>query len=145
MLDANHATSVITRMWNATNQQASLPEAEATFFECHGPLPVDYESDRAYSRVYYRHCAVLASEGNYYGVYTKDVSVTGIAFYSPTQIFPLDELTLIVPGPNKIRILARRCRMVEQNCFDCGVDFLDGDPGLVRENLGQRKQVSWAH
>lgn len=129
MLEALDGASLIERLWAATKSQAELPDLQSDFFDLAGPMPLHYESRRAYHRFYFRRQAVLSYDKNLLGVYTTDVSQLGIGFISPVQLFPLDRVTLLIPGPKKTTLQISRCKRLADACYQCGGTFVDAATG----------------
>ncbi len=68
-------------------------------------------------------------------IYMKDVSLCGVAFIHSEQLFPKENLRLIIPSPKSIRfgkirqlvhIEVVRCNRLDQKCYDIGAKLVRG-------------------
>lgn len=123
MLDDRNEGGVIDRMWGKTVEQARVPEPAEDYFDSDGPTPTHYDSRRAYHRFFLRRRAILMHDGASLGVYTKDISRTGVAIFSPVQLLPKHTASLLLPGARQVEVEVRRCRRHEEGCYECGCVF----------------------
>lgn len=71
------------------------------------------------------------------GLYFADVSPMGVGFYSPLQLFPLEQIRIACDQHAAIDVEIRRCLRMQENCYARGAKFL-GDrlsPGEYKEFL----------
>lgn len=111
-------------LWENTEARVQLPiSLLATYFDKSGAQPHYQDSSRGYHRFFYRVKAVLTRGTLRLGIYTMDVSRTGVGIMSPVQLFPLERLTLELPSGNSFVIETRRCSRVNAQCYYCGARF----------------------
>lgn len=124
MLEPDDGLELISKLWSKVQERPLLPESEADFLKLCGRCESRYDSRRAYERYYYRNRSILTVGVRTIGVYAKDISRLGIGFISPEQFFPGDEVTILVPGPKKMKLRIKRCWRVADRCYDCGAEYV---------------------
>ncbi|MCA9235706.1 MAG: PilZ domain-containing protein [Planctomycetales bacterium] len=102
-----------------------------------GAAPASGDSRRKYHRFHLREQAVLRYAAGTFAVYTKDVSRMGMGVMVPEQLFPCDEFELLMPGEQWISLIVRRCRRVQEECYDVGAEFAAGilNPGRYKQMI----------
>ena len=101
-----------------------------------GPLPVEYVDKRRHRRFHYRQKAILTHNGRHAAVYTKDIARRGLCFLHSQQLLPLEEVSLSLPTGDRVRLVVRRCRRKQDNCFECGAEIHEVTHELDRQLLG---------
>lgn len=113
-----------------------LPPQWEDFFEKTGWVPAILPDRRRFPRVYLRTQALLVYRQTFpalprpaiaYTVYTKDISRGGIGFLHGEQLFPSEQMILILPDGKARLIQVVRCRRIGPNCFEIGAQFA-GNP-----------------
>ena len=130
MLEIGHTRAVTEASWSRLPSRVQLPVSQEEFFALRGPLPVHPESRRRFHRFYLRGLAILRYQGHEYAGYAKDISRMGLGFYSPIQLFPCDEVTILMPEREPILAEVTRCLRIGNACYECGTVFARaGDEG----------------
>ncbi|NQU21718.1 MAG: hypothetical protein HQ567_10575 [Candidatus Nealsonbacteria bacterium] len=120
-----------------------LPESWADYFQVTGTLTGGPGDRRQFTRVQFRAPAVLEysqtipilprARGQYL-VYLKDYSRAGIALIHHEQLYPREQMRLMIP-PNKDvaingcrdgLIEVARCTRIQDCCFQIGASFIEG-------------------
>jgi len=120
MLNATSTERTLQHVLERLPSQVRLPADWSDFFMLEGPVGHEYDEQRRHSRLYLRGRALLERRGNYFTVYTTDISRSGIGFVHSEQLFPRECLRLWVPQGLSLAISSARCRRVQDNCFTCG-------------------------
>ena len=123
MLDCSDARKLIDDSWELLASAAQLPEEWTDFFDHEGPTPLAFDDQRSYRRFYLRGKALLRRDDTLHGVYTKDVSRTGISFYCSEQLFPREQVSIWLPDGTNHRLKIARCHRVQSKCYECGATF----------------------
>lgn len=113
-------------MWQNLASRAELPCSAEEFFAKQGPSAAAAESRRRFHRFHFRTRAMLWYEGELHAVYARDVSRQGIGFLAPRQLFPCDRVKLILPEEETPWLVVRRCRRMQQGCYEIGTEFEAG-------------------
>jgi len=109
-----------------------LPPDWSDFFEKTGLVQGVMAERRQFPRINLRSRAVLQYRQTFpslprpaftYTVYTKDISRSGLAFLHGEQLYPSEQMIIILPDgkPRKIEIV--RCRRIGPSCFEIGARF----------------------
>ncbi|MCS7305623.1 MAG: PilZ domain-containing protein [Thermoguttaceae bacterium] len=109
-----------------------LPPNWSDFFEKRGLTQGVMTERRQFPRIHLRSRAVLQYQQSFptlprppfcYTVYTKDISRSGVAFLHGEQLYPCEQMILILPDgkPRKIEVV--RCHRIATNCFEIGARF----------------------
>jgi hypothetical protein len=106
-----------------------LPDDWGDFFEHTGLVPTEYDDRRTYARVHFRGKAVVRHANNFYAIYTRDVSRSGIAFYHINQMFPGDRCRIWLPNGLSHDVQVARCRRRHKACYECGAIFVRTEEG----------------
>ena len=124
MLDLSNDPGVSRFDWEAVELKTCLPSEWGDFFDRRGPSPIHPECHRRFTRQYLRSRAILCRpDGSLLGVYTGDVSRSGLRILSPVQLFPKDRCRLQLPSTAELLIEIVRCRRFESQCYECGAVF----------------------
>jgi hypothetical protein len=113
--------------------EVELPAAWSDFFDHRGPTPTCPRERRRFPRPYLRAMAALrhqrslpalARSTTWHKVYTKDVSRAGVGFLHSEQLFPMEQMRLVMPDGRCRRIEVVRCRRIQERCFEIGATFI---------------------
>jgi len=128
MLGVCDATTIktpsIEEQWSCLLLQAALPVSEEEYFAPTGPLPKNFECQRAFVRHYLRCKAILRRNGQKCAVYLKDCSRTGMGVISPIQMFPKERVLLWKDLERSFHLEIARCRKLGPSCYECGTVFV---------------------
>ena len=124
MLDESDSGNVIDEAWMELGCRVNLGEDAVEFFRYSGPLPTQFSDRRRHRRVHFRNRAILEYGGSRFAVYTKDLSRSGIAFLHAEQLYPGDQLRLILARGPVVPLVVRRCLRVRERCYECGGEIL---------------------
>jgi hypothetical protein len=120
-----------------------LPGEWDDFFEQTGPMPKDYDDQRRFPRFYCRTEGALLCrpslpsiprEQKCHRVYVKDISRSSVGFLHGEQLFPCEQLRVVLPDGVKRRVEVVRCRKLSEQCYDTAAKFTDAEP--ARPPLG---------
>jgi len=123
MLDCTHADQLINDVWESSSARVELPEEWVDFFDYRGRVSTSFNSRRQFHRFYLRQRAVAVKNGVLYPVCTKDLSRRGIGFYCGRQLFPRDQVRLLLPNEKFLEVTIVRCLRINENCYECGTEF----------------------
>ena len=124
MLDISDVGQVIDESWDVLSSPVELPEEWTDFFDHHGPTSGDFDESRGYHRFHLRGKAILKRNGAHYGIFTKDISRTGMGFYCGEQLFPCENVSLWLPNGTNPEMAIVRCLRIKENCYECGAIFV---------------------
>ena len=129
MLDLLDATTLNEAAWTELVPRAELPCTLQEYLASGGAMSQKADSTRQYVRVALRSIAIIIIDDQPYAAYAKDVSKSGLGFYSPVQLFPKTIARAWLPGHSLLRLRLTRCRRLAPNCFECGGVF-EVAPGM---------------
>jgi hypothetical protein len=125
MLDLSDELRLMDALWEEMDAKVCLSAAKETqFLEAKGPTPNSDYNFRIGRRFFVRGKAVLIRGPLLLGVYTKDISRRGIAFLSPLQLLPTEQVLLLMPNRERLRLEIVHCRHVDEEYFECGSRFV---------------------
>ena len=136
MLEQRDVLSMIDRMWFQLGCEVALPEPVESYMAPKGPLPAEYVDKRRHRRFHFRQKAILTRDGVHSAVYTKNIARRGIAFLAAQQLLPLEEVSLAMPTGDRVRLVVRRCRRLQEKCYECGAEIVSVSHELDRQLVG---------
>ena len=141
MLDYKLSVTVSDDTWNAAAVHAVLPQTTEEYFREAGATAMIDDTRRRHRRIRVRGRAIVFSKTNQCGVYTIDISPTGIGFFSPVQFLPKEKIEFYSNESEQIELQIRRCVRTAIDCYNCGGVFLNGplSPGAYRNFLAALK------
>ena len=110
-----------------------LPQAPSEYFAVTGELPSIAEERRRFIRrhlrvtaalQYRRSLPALDREPRWFKVVVRDVHRQGISFLHAEQLFPKEQLTLVLLDGKHRYIEVMRCTRLQDCCFAIGADFI---------------------
>lgn len=113
-----------------------LPPSMERFFDYAGESGVTPHEARRFMRIRARTHAVAFFELSVpsverepvpFGVYTADFSRTGCSFVSHFQLYPTEEVRLILPK-FWLQLQVVRCRKLGERCFENGAVLISRNP-----------------
>ncbi len=132
MLDCHSDTPLPVEAIASLPCEVDLPESWRDFFAQSGVLPATPGDRRRYRRFCLRVAAAmrllktipnLNRPDQWYKVFAKDVSRLGYSFLHSEQLFPREQLELVVDQSHRYFGEVRRCRRVGSKCFVIGAQF----------------------
>jgi hypothetical protein len=123
MLDLRDATTLSELDWERIPTRTELPFSLDEYAAGAGAVSTKFDSTRQFCRIALRSIAIIWVEDDVYAAYTKDVSKTGIGFYSPVHLLPRTIVQLWVPGRSVLPLSISRCKRLGPRCFECGTLF----------------------
>lgn len=124
MLAIGNANELIERVWQGLGCRVTLPADWEDFFQLQGIISSDFADRRRFPRMYFRAKAVIRHADAYWGVYTRDISRGGLAFYHAAQLFPGDRGRIWLPTGFSHDLEIARCRRESEACYECGATFV---------------------
>ncbi len=110
-----------------------MPNSPEEYFAVSGAVTCAGEDQRRYVRKhlrvtaaiqYRRSLPALARPAQWHKVLTRDLSRSGISFLHSEQVYPVEQLLLVLPDckPRCIEII--RCRCLGPRCYQVGASFI---------------------
>lgn len=130
MLESDHHVK-LTQVLAALECRVRLPPGWEDFFKRRGDHLVKHDDRRQFAR---SHCPTdallqvrqtlpsLARERQFYRVYTKDLSRSGVSFLHEEQLFPCEQLALWFSS-SLLNCTVVRCRRYNERCYEIGATF----------------------
>jgi len=131
MLDINNAGLTVQDLWDQLSSITTLPEGFTVFDGRAGAAPVHRNCHRRCRRFYLRTKGILLAQDGRHGVYVKDLSRQGIGFLAPLQLFPREEVELLIPGKPRLQLSVTRCRRLGAECYECGTVIQLAEPPVA--------------
>jgi len=128
MLGIDAGAALILRLWEKAPEKTALPPEFDDYFVKSGPLPARQQEQRAFVRHYLRDRAIMKLDGKVYGVYCRDLSRDGVGLLAPRQLLPLEQVRLLLPRGKAVTATVRRCRRVDEKCYEIGLRLLKDEP-----------------
>lgn len=119
-----------------------LPEQWADFFARTGPLPPSFEDHRRFRRFYLRRQAALRCQSTLPGlerpaktdrVFLKDVSRAGVALIHSEQLFPRENIELLMIDGSVLAATVIRCIRHRQRCYEVAAVFNHAEEPALAE------------
>lgn len=120
MLDILNATTLSEADWRQLPLRAELPCSWEEYASSGGVSHERAGSTRKHCRVSLRSIAIIVDGEQQYGSYAKDVSKSGLGFYSPVNLLPRTIVRLWLPGRAILRLRITRCRRLGERSYECG-------------------------
>ena len=144
MLEYNHEDdAMLYGLMSHFRCDIMIPQSMSDFFDTDKSHAIMADERRRYKRWTFRNLAVLEHRQSlndlkrspsWYRIYTKDISISGIAFLHSEQLFPLEQMRIILPKEsvkplfkdhNTKYIEVLRCRKWGERCYEVGAQFVD--------------------
>jgi hypothetical protein len=115
--------------------EVELPSSWTDYFHRRGTIPTRPNERRRFPRSHLRASAALQYRQSFpalprgedwHKVYTKDVSRAGLAFLHSEQLYPKEQMALLLPDGRSRAIEVVRCRRIQARCFEIGAIFITG-------------------
>lgn len=112
---------------------SNLPAEWEEFFAETGSLPTIPDERRRHARTkvrvsaalkYRQSLPALPRETKWHKVVVRDISRGGISFLHGRQLFPTEQLTLVMPDCRPRRIEVKRCRCIKKSLYEIGATFI---------------------
>ena len=135
MSQSNDRTPGIAEAVSQLKCEIELPSSWKDYFGRRGQLPTCMGDKRRFPRSYFRGAAALHYRQSFpalprrdlwYRVFTKDVSRGGISFLHGEQLFPGEQMTVVLSDGRSRPVEVVRCRRIEDRCFEIGAKFIAG-------------------
>jgi hypothetical protein len=113
-----------------------LPPSLQRFFDCSGEMPIAPNEERRFQRIRARTEAVgyidipvssIGRDKMPFGAYTCDFSRSGCSFLTSFQLYPNEELRLIL-SKFWLQLRVVRCRRLGPNCYESGSVLISRNP-----------------
>lgn len=112
-----------------------LPTTPDEYFSTSGATSSVHDEQRRYMRShlrvtaglqYRRSLPSLSRDAAWYKVVMRDISRGGISFLHSEQLFPTEQLMLVMPDCKPRCIEVTRCRRINDTCYEVGANFIKG-------------------
>ena len=124
MLEESDLRRLIEALWDRLDCAVDLGDDGEDYFKAQGFLNAAYTDNRRFRRVHYRERAILEYEQNFFAVYTKNASRSGVAFLHAHQLFPGDCARLFLTKGLVLSLVIHRSVQIREQCFECGGEFV---------------------
>jgi hypothetical protein len=110
-----------------------LPDDPEQYFSAVGAVPSVSEDQRRYLRTqlrvvaalqYRRSLPALKRANQWYKIVMRDISRSGVSFLHSEQVFPTEQLMLVMPDCKPRCIEVMRCRRLNESCYEIGANFI---------------------
>ena len=134
---------ILNEVVERLNCDVRLPDSWGDFFSESGPLPPDSRRQYARWRIrgyaalqYHQTAPALVRSPCWHRVFVKDISRGGIGFLHSEQLFPLEQMRIILPDTRLERLLPNRlesvlevtrCLRIQKNCYEVGARFVGSE------------------
>ncbi|MBN1910768.1 MAG: hypothetical protein JW818_13565 [Pirellulales bacterium] len=136
---------------NRLRCEIELPPALEDFFDFEGILPTTADERRRFARMdlrsfgaleYRQTFPVLPRSSCWHRIYTKDLSRGGLCFLHSEQLFPMEQMHVILPAETVKTVLPRcermiieirRCQRRGPRCYEIGACFISSFRDLAAE------------
>ncbi len=107
--------------------------ASKEFFAVTGVAPSTPEEKRRHVRSHMRVVAALqyrrslpslVRQPEWFKIVMRDISRSGISFLHSEQVFPTEQLMLVMPDCKPRCIEVVRCRRINQSCYEVGASYI---------------------
>ncbi len=133
MLPGDDQLQRLTNVVGPLTFELQMPNSPEEYFAVSGAMPLIENDQRRYVRKhirvtaaiqYRRSLPALLRPAQWHKVLTRDLSRSGIAFLHSQQVFPMEQLLLVLPDckPRCIEIV--RCRRLGDSCYQIGARFI---------------------
>lgn len=131
MLDSDYLTHY-TELTQRVTWNIELPDEFGNFFTEKGPAPPCASDERIHQRFRVRTHGILYFTSPLpafprtcepTGIYTCDLSRQGFGFLASYQLFPEEEVRIVLPN-FWVRLLVVRSRRVTRRCYEIGTTLL---------------------
>jgi hypothetical protein len=110
-----------------------LPDPVDEYFGAAGVVPSVPEDQRRYVRTHLRVVAALQyrrslpsliRQSEWHKIVMRDISRSGVSFLHAEQVYPTEQLMLVMPDCKPRSIEVMRCRRVGNACYEVGANFI---------------------
>jgi hypothetical protein len=138
VLEGDRSENRLAKRADALEGEVELPTWWTDFFQRQGPMPTCAGDRRRFPRSYFRSNAALHYRQTFpalpraeaqHGVYTKDVSRAGLSFYHVEQLFPREQMSIVLPDGRTLHFEVVRCRRIQERCYEIGATFVSVPAG----------------
>lgn len=114
---------IVDALWKQADATVRMPET----FERHSAHKELLKNAHAIQRTFDRYewqarCILLHNE-TLFGIVTRDLSRSGLSFYSPIEIRPGTNAEVVLPGLRILKVKSLHTVRLDAACFECGVCF----------------------
>lgn len=128
---------IVDALWKQAQSTVRLPRSldlhdahQELLSNVHAPL-------RTFDRYDWQTRCILLHEETLYGIVTRDISRTGVGFFSPVEMRPGQLAEIILPGLRLLSIKSLHTTRLESDCFECGACF-KGNPARSNDLLDSK-------
>ncbi len=113
--------------------ELQLPERPEEYFAATGNIPSIPDDQRRYGRTniriaaalqYRRSIPSLMRKSEWHKIVMRDISRSGVSFLHSEQVYPTEQLMLIMPDGKPRSIEVMRCRRLSNQCYEVGANFI---------------------
>ena len=127
----------LEQLLHSLNWNIEIPDEWSDYFEDTGRPAVFADDQRHNQRLKIRTCGVMWFEKSLpirprskepFGIYTRDFSRQGTGFLSPCEIYPEEQVRIVLPT-FWVQVKVARTRRINSHCYEVGaVLLLQHDP-----------------
>ena len=139
MLDVIIPSVISDEEWDSLDNTVSYPSFGQSSNELEEENSHDirrkYRRFTVHGRAILMHGNPLVGSNLMSGVQLDQFSAAGVAFYSPVQLLPKEQVELHTGHSDKIELHVARCQRVGEKRYQCGTSYAEGplNPGKFRQ------------
>lgn len=123
---------IVDALWKQADARVRLPESLERH-SAHSSSPNNpHTIQRTFDRYEWQSRCILLHNDTLFGVITRDLSRSGLSFYSPIEIRPGQLAEIVLPGLKVLKIKSLHTTQLDSACYECGVCFKGNDPKRAR-------------
>ena len=131
MLEEHYSTE-FHELIRCTNWEIELPIEWTGYFDDRGEIASYANDERSNQRLKVRTHGVLAFDRTLpfcprskvpVGIYTRDFSKNGVGFLSPLQIYPAEQVRILLPT-FWVELEVMRARRITSKCYELGAKLI---------------------
>jgi len=133
MLPGDDQLQKLSSVVGPLNFELKLPTEPQEYFSVTGAVASIPEDQRRYIRTnlrvtaalqYRRSLPALVRPDDWHKVVMRDISRSGVSFLHSEQVFPTEQLMLVMPDCKPRCIEVMRCRQINEACYEVGANFI---------------------
>lgn len=123
MLDIGDVAKLSEQVWLRLTSRVELPEKLAADMRNVAGNSLYTECKRQYARRTFHKPVIVIDGKNHHACFSKDLSRTGLGFYSPINFLPKKLIRMWLPNGEVLLVRITRCRRLGERCYEIGSRF----------------------
>lgn len=138
MLDSNGDFQTLSERLASCACEVELPPVWENYFRQSGAMPTFDGDGRRFPRFYARRKAVIEHRQTlpakprasaWHAVYMKNISRQGLGFLHSEQLFPSEQMRIMLADDILREIEVIHCRRIQRSCYEIGAIFVGSRGG----------------